>query len=99
MSQVSSLAPRTGKSTGLPARTIRPYKTETAAAVQIQNAPQRDAFSRSPPPKKREIRLAPPTPNRFESAVININNGIASVAAATCFGSPSWPIKKVSAIL
>ena len=82
MSQVSALAPRSGKSTGLPARTRTPYKTEITTAVQMQNAPQRDAFLRSPPPKKREIRLAPPTPNKFASAVININRGTASVRIA-----------------
>ena len=48
----------------------------------MQNAPQHDAFLRSPPPKKREIRLAPPTPNKFASAVININRGTASVRIA-----------------
>ena len=78
---------------------ITPYNTAVRAPVQIQKAEARFAFSFSPQPKKRDMMLAPPTPKRLEIAVISVKSGIASVAAATSFGSPSCPMKKVSAML
>ena len=41
------------------------------------------AFSRSPVPRLRAIRLAPPIPKRLAMPVSMTNGGMASVAAAT----------------
>ena len=59
---------------------------EEKTPAHTQNAEQREASSFLPAPKKREITLEPPIPNRFANAVRNIKTGIASVAAATCDG-------------
>ena len=68
-------------------------------SIQIQKAAVWPAFARSPNPRQREIKLEPPSPNRLANAVKNIKQGMARVAAATWSGSPSCPMKKVSAIL
>ena len=52
-----------------------------------------------PPPSIREIKLLPPMPNRFPSAVSRLNQGDTKETAATILGSPICPIKKVSARL
>lgn len=49
----------------------------------MQNEEHDAAFFLFPMPRLREIRLAPPMPKRFASAVMNINRGMDIVAAAT----------------
>ena len=58
-------------------------------------------FARSvlPSPRERAIRLEPPMPNRFAIPVSRMNSGMHRDTAATWFGSPTWPIKNVSAML
>lgn len=65
----------------------------------MQKADVRRAFSLSPTPRHLEIRLDPPMPKKFAMPVKSTKGGMHSEAAATCAGSFSCPIKKVSAVL
>ena len=50
-------------------------------------------------PSEREMTLAAPMPKRFDNAAIMINNGMATLIAATAFSFPVRPTNQVSAKL
>jgi hypothetical protein len=54
-----------------------PYKKEIAAALHMLKAAHFFAFSLSPVPRLREIRLEPPIPNKFAIPVSMTKGGIA----------------------
>ena len=75
------------------------YTAVTARHPHTANAAARPASFSRPNPNKREITLAPPTPNRLEMAERNINAGIQTVTAVIDTSLSVSPTKNVSAIL
>ena len=62
----------------LPPGSVKTYKKKTA--FLMLKAAHFLAFSLSPVPRLREIRLAPPIPNKFAIPVSMTKGGIASIA-------------------
>ena len=70
-----------------------------AVPTHNENAAAFRAVVSSPAPSDREITDEAPTPNRFASAVSIIMGGKLTPIAATRAGSPTCPMKYVSARL
>jgi thioredoxin-like negative regulator of GroEL len=71
----------------------------TEASYQKAKAAVCRALSVCPAPRARAITLAPPTPNRFDTADRNMKAGMHTVTAVIIASLPARPMKKVSAML
>jgi hypothetical protein len=96
---VASLAPRRDRSGSINTRTKKPRIRAAQTLPQKLNDAALLASWYFFAPSIRDIRLPPPIPKRFAITVRVIKAGNPRETAATIFGSPSCPTKKMSARL
>ena len=98
-SEVSAFAPISPSSGSMKTKAAMASATPVITEPQAQKELKYLAFSLSPWPRAMAMAVQPPAPNRVPTPWKTPKAGPERDSAATCIGSPPWPIKNTSAIL